>query len=264
MRAWLYRAPEPAWPTGTSVFAEYWFKTRGAETLIFSLEDLAAGRLDHDLREEPDQAVVVGGVGAIHAVLERAGRPIPCLGDLPAPVRAFAGRCVWDATLREVRAIVGREPERLPLHVKPHRSKAFKGTVVGAFRDLIPSAHIDDAEPVLVQEVVPFISEWRAVILRGDLLNVAHYHGDPLRFPDPAPIRAGLEAFEGRPAAFAMDWGVTSDGRTLLVEVNDGYALGNYGLRGTDYCEVLIARWHELMGVSDHPRIVRERRTNVP
>ena len=48
-----------------------------------------------------------------------------------------------------------------------------------------------------------------------------------------------------------MDWGVTVDGRTLLVEVNDGYALGNYGVRGHQYTAVIECRWRELMGLDD-------------
>lgn len=251
MRAWLYRRPPPHLPTGTSSFAEHWFRERGAEVLCFDLEALNAGALDRDLREEPDRMVVVGGVDAVHAVLARAGRPVPQPPDLPAPVLPFAGRRVWTSTLGEVRRIVSAEPGRLPLHVKPLRPKLFVGTVVRAFKELIPSAFVADDEPVLVQEVVTFTSEWRAVVLRREVLNVAHYKGDPLRFPDPAPIRAAVEVFEGQPIAYAADWGVTDDGRTLLVEVNDAYALGNYGLPGWQYCEVLEARWRELLGLPD-------------
>ncbi len=29
---------------------------------------------------------------------------------------------------------------------------------------------------------------------------------------------------------FSMDFGLTDDGRTLLIEVNDGYSIGCYGL----------------------------------
>lgn len=43
-----------------------------------------------------------------------------------------------------------------------------------------------------------------------------------------------------------MDWGVTDDNRTLLIEVNDGYALGNYGLHPSLYAALLEARWHEI------------------
>ena len=53
------------------------------------------------------------------------------------------------------------------------------------------------------------------------------------------------------PAGRAIDLGVTSDGRTLLVEVNDGFALGSYGLDDVTYALLLSARWAELVGTED-------------
>jgi len=44
-----------------------------------------------------------------------------------------------------------------------------------------------------------------------------------------------------------MDFGILEDGRTCLVEVNDGYSLGRYdGINGSDYTDLLIARWNQL------------------
>lgn len=40
-------------------------------------------------------------------------------------------------------------------------------------------------------------------------------------------------------------------GRTLLIEVNDGYALGCYGLFYLDYAKLLSARWAELTKTVD-------------
>ena len=48
-----------------------------------------------------------------------------------------------------------------------------------------------------------------------------------------------------------MDFGVTVDGRTLMIEVNDGYALGSYGLYYLDYAKLLSARWAQLTGTTD-------------
>lgn len=48
-----------------------------------------------------------------------------------------------------------------------------------------------------------------------------------------------------------MDFGVTEDGRTILIEVNDGYSLGAYGLEPTLYTRLLTARWAELNGTDD-------------
>jgi hypothetical protein len=61
-------------------------------------------------------------------------------------------------------------------------------------------------------------------------------------------IRATLGAYQNAPAGYSADFGVTDDGRTLLVEVNDGYALGNGGLVANLYAELLKARWEEITG----------------
>ena len=53
------------------------------------------------------------------------------------------------------------------------------------------------------------------------------------------------------PNGCAVDFGLTKDGRTLLIEVNDGYALGSYGLFYIDYAKLISARWAQIMGFED-------------
>jgi hypothetical protein len=124
--------------------------------------------------------------------------------------------------------------------------------VVRGFRDLTSTASVASETPILAQQCVDFRSEWRASILRGRILNVGHYKGDPLLFPDVDRMRSALESYDDRPIGFAMDWGVTGTGEALLIEVNDGYALGNYGVSGADYTAIVEARWRELMGLPDN------------
>jgi len=45
---------------------------------------------------------------------------------------------------------------------------------------------------------------------------------------------------------------VTTAGATLVVEVNDGYALGAYGLMPLAYAKFLSARWAQLSGTPDY------------
>ena len=124
--------------------------------------------------------------------------------------------------------------------------------MVSAYRDFISLSGIPDEEPVIVQELVNMVSEWRATVLRNSVLNVAHYKGDAMLFPDPKTIREALDAFSDAPIGFGMDWAVTDDGRTILIEVNDGFALGNYGVRGHDYTALIECRWRQLMGLDDN------------
>lgn len=90
------------------------------------------------------------------------------------------------------------------------------------------------------------MSEFRVFVMHGEILGVRHYAGDPLVFPDPDRVRAAVAAYADAPASYALDMGVVEDGRTLLVEVNDAYATGCYGLAPVHYAAFIEARWVEL------------------
>jgi hypothetical protein len=80
---------------------------------------------------------------------------------------------------------------------------------------------------------------------------VRHYRGDWRLRPDPATIEKAVRNFSSAPAGYAIDFGLTDKGETLLIEVNDGYSLGCYGLLYLDYAKLLSARWAELTGTTD-------------
>ncbi|SFJ18540.1 ATP-grasp domain-containing protein [Planctomicrobium piriforme] len=231
----------------------HWFWERGYEVIRFDYPELGAGVLDRGLRQFSEETIVAGGVGTIREALQRAGRPLPENLDLPQCLDNWIGRRFWTSTLDEIRSLVEANAGLLPVHVKPLRHhKKFKGRVIAEFRDLIPTADIDGEMPVLVQEVVRFASEWRASVFRGRIVHVGNYAGDPLLFPDANRMQGALKAFVSPPVACAMDWGVTEAGETLLVEVNDAFALGAYGIRGSIYTAMIEARWRQLMGLADN------------
>ncbi|QDU08372.1 ATP-grasp domain-containing protein [Gimesia aquarii] len=231
----------------------YTFWERGYEVLRFDYPEFCKGNLDRGLLSYPDETIVAGGVGMVREAIKRANRSLPELLELPNCLKPWIGREYWTSTLEEVRQPFEKEEYTQPVHVKPlYEHKRFTGTVFREFRDLIPSAAVDGATEVLVQEVVEFVSEWRAYIFRGNIRRVANYLGDPLAFPNPVQMQAALEAFENRPVACSMDWGITSAGETLLVEVNDGYSLGNYGIDMHIYTAMIEARWREIMGLEDN------------
>lgn len=56
-----------------------------------------------------------------------------------------------------------------------------------------------------------------------------------------------LENSEEGTHAYGIDFGILSTGETALVEWNDGYALGSYGLDQEIYTDLLLERWSEIM-----------------
>ncbi|VMW92783.1 Uncharacterised protein [Streptococcus pneumoniae] len=101
--------------------------------------------------------------------------------------------------------------------------------------------------PIWISEVVEFIAEWRCFVLDGRVLDVRPYTGDYHAQFDASVIDEAISCWKDAPIAYGLDIGVTRDGRTLVVEVNDGYALGNYGLSPLKSINFHRARWKEMV-----------------
>jgi ATP-grasp domain, R2K clade family 2 len=80
------------------------------------------------------------------------------------------------------------------------------------------------------------------------------YRGDWAVHYDPQVIRAAVAAYKSAPASYAIDFGLTDTGKTLMVEVNEGYSIGCYGLFSTEYAQFLSARWAEITHTEDYGR----------
>ncbi|MBN9117935.1 MAG: ATP-grasp domain-containing protein [Planctomycetes bacterium] len=193
--------------------------------------------------------LLVGGTVAVHKALAQLGLPIPLPLNVPESLTAFAGRKLWTTTLGELRQQF-EAGSAAPVFVKPLASaKEFAGLVVASVADLARVRHLDNDLAVQAAEPVAFVSEWRYFVLCGEVVGTAHYQGDCFTHPTAATVRNAVAAYTAAPAAYGLDFGVTADGRTLLVEANDGFALGCYGLDPVIYAEMLEARWCELAGL---------------
>ena len=200
----------------------------------------------------PD-AIVCGNIGDVWAALKVMGVPRPKELDYPEHLKWLVGREIRQMTLEEVRRGTDR------VFVKPVLQKLFTGLVWDPAdpRSRLCVAPYPYETPVLVSEVVDFVSEWRCFVKRDQLVGVKHYKGDWSRAPDREKLMEAIWQGRGKmPVAHALDLGVTDDGRTLLVEANEGYALGHYGLASIVYARFLEARWEQFvmqMGTVQNP-----------
>lgn len=224
--------------------AERGFRYLGYETRRFLRDELETLPLS-------SETVVVGGMGCLHAVWEQLGVRVPVHASTPAVLTPFLGRQSWRTTQAEL-----LKADHFPVFVKPYEdSKVFNGQVVQSAEELALLLEPRSGFPavgkefaLLAQEPVTFVSEWRVFVLRGRAIGIAHYRGGLLTFPSSGVIRATLGAYTHAPAGYSADFGITDTGRTLLVETNDGYALGYMGIAEAQYAELLPARWDEIVG----------------
>lgn len=242
----VYVQAEGGIPAGDS-FYRAWdgFRRRGLRCVLFEPRQLSDGTLP--LTRE---TLVAGGVPVVEAALTALGVTVPPADNLPGALAEYRGRKVWTSTWGELRARYGRTGPPEPLWVKSlRRNKGFPSLAVYDAADVEAAAALPDGHEVVVSEYVTFVSEWRCFVRRGEVLDLCRYQGDVFRYPDPAVVR-GAVADLGRsaPAGYGIDFGVLTDGRTVLVEVNEGYSLNPYGLEAMEYAELLEARWVELVG----------------
>ena len=235
MRAYIHAFHGRPWNTECQAAYEG-FQKLGIETVLFSTNE------EFDTRHPED--VVVGGTVIVWHALNQRGI-IPEHYDYPQELTKFCGRKIKQMKLKNI------WDEKLPVFIKSVEDKAAPGIVVNNWSDLEDYKWLNPEFDIYCSERVNFVSEWRCFMIYGQLGDICFYYGDKSVECDHSVINAAIRAYPGMPAGCALDFGVTDDGRTLLVEMNDGYSLGIYGLDPILYVRLLTARWAELNGTID-------------
>jgi hypothetical protein len=192
--------------------------------------------------------VAVGDIHFVHTALDYLGYGYQKCFDYPAALEKYFGRKIHTSTIDEVDG----NPALWNVFIKPKGfTKRFTGRVVRGTKDLVGCGDQFSNIPVWVSEIVDFVAEWRVFVRYGDILDVRPYKGDWRATFDAAVIENAVTDFKHAPHGYALDFGVTKDGRTLLVEANDGYSIGAYGLHFNSYAKLLSARWAQLTAQKD-------------
>ncbi|MBZ0117270.1 MAG: ATP-grasp domain-containing protein [Sandaracinaceae bacterium] len=189
--------------------------------------------------------LVCGDIPTVESALSQLGAVVPDPHDYPEELHPYLRRRVWRSTVGRVLADACDGVVR-PFFVKPAaRLKRFTGLVIESSADAAALHGVSRAMPVWCAERVRFVSEHRVFVVRGAIVGVRPYEGDaPI---DLDVVRGAIALYEpGAPRGYGIDFGVLDDGATALVEVNDGYGLGSYGLDPDVYAELVVARWEEL------------------
>jgi hypothetical protein len=166
----------------------------------------------------------------------------------PKQLKEFYGRSIFKTTLKGFKKIL-EENENFgdTFFVKPVQNKLFTGYTCIVPQDLNKLTCSLNTE-VYVSSYVKFDAEFRAYIFNGKIIDVFRYWGDNWSVKiDKSKVETMVSLLDNMPCFYSLDFGIDDKGRTLLVELNDGYALGNYGLNPKQYAEMTIARCKEIM-----------------
>ena len=207
----------------------------GQDYRLTPYEEIESGKYDMVLRSN----LAVGSVEFMNLVFNRLG-----LSEIRVPLNS--NRTHQVSTLGEIRKLAKSGNKYF---IKPFDIKLFTGFVI----DQMEYTHIKsipDDTPVMVYE--PFNhqieSEWRCYILHNRVEYIANYSGDFLVSVDGSYLQKVIEENKSTfPVAYTIDIGVLSNGENVVVEFNDMWAIGNYGLPNNLYLRMLSERYFEII-----------------
>ncbi|MCI5057945.1 MAG: ATP-grasp domain-containing protein [Flavobacteriales bacterium] len=216
----------------------------GIPCKLFTYKRLSRNQIKID-----KETLVVGDNAVIYSVLKKIGyRKI--FESYPKCLREYLYRDVWEIKLGTL--IKNAQTEEIGnIFIKPkNKAKLFTGFILNTSSQLF-NLDVSRKTVLYCAPVVDWVSEYRIFVNKGKIVGIQHYDGNPAVKLNTQKVEEALEIFENseeKTDAYGIDFGVLKGGKTALVEWNDGFALGSYGLDQKLYTDLLMSRWSEIVG----------------
>jgi len=191
----------------------------------------------------PDD-VLVGSVEATIAFWKALGFKVPRYIGYPVEFENALSRAITICTFEDMDL-------EFPCFIKPAKDvKLFTGFVIEdkkSYKQLhLTCPELKPETVVYISEVIDFKSEYRCFVHKGKLVGIKHYAGNYRLFPDMDWLEEVLAiTWKQMPVSYTLDIGI-DDGLMYLVEINDFWAIGGYGLDGKTYVRMLVDRFQEI------------------
>lgn len=167
--------------------------------------------------------------------------------DYPIPLRGFLHRRIWNSTLGSIQSKVFNGYMEKPIFIKPaDKLKKFTGFILNGTDDWFMANGAGANTAITCSDPVKWITEYRIPVVKGQVLDMCHYDGDPCVKPDTVTVAEMVAAWNNSPRAYCLDVGVLDTGETALIEVNDAFSCGSYSMTKETYAVLLTTRWEEL------------------
>jgi hypothetical protein len=210
----------------------------GLDYRLTTFDEVQSGKFDQLIRKN----LFVGSVEFMREVFNRVK-----LNDVRIPKNS--NRVHWVETLGEIKRLVQLGNKYF---IKPFEIKLFTGFVIDQMQYTSIQGLPDDT-PVMVYDVFKgdLLSEWRVYINNHKMVDSRNYSGDFTICPNYDYVQSIIkENKKDFPVSYTMDIGILSTGENVVVEFNDMWSIGNYGIDNGEYLKLLRTRYHEIMGNS--------------
>lgn len=219
-------------------------ESRGVDCELFTTK-----RLNRNQLKLNASTLVVGDHPTLEAVFKRIGYQDD-KNSYPLSLRPCLKREIWESTVGKLWA-ESQHSDLRPIFIKPKdKAKLFTGFVCHSNTDLYPLDSISKHTRLYCSAVVEWLSEYRVFVNEDEIVGIEHYKGDSALKIDLNVVEDAVKNFKKsaeKTAAYGIDFGLLKNGETALIEWNDGFALGSYGLDKIIYTDLILTRWNEIL-----------------
>lgn len=211
------------------------------EPIGFNKSDLITGKLDNIGLKN----IVVGSIDGMRLLFRR-------INKLPQPIDFPDFLFVENLLNREVKQIRLNEfiedfkLKLKPKFVKPVETKIFDGALISKLSHLNYLNNYGNPL-VWVSEPMNIVSEYRIYVHDNQMVYSCNYCGDFKQIPLYSYIEDLISKFKNSPISYTIDVGILKNGETSIIEFNDFWAIGSYGLYCIDYSHMLEDRYFEII-----------------
>lgn len=205
----------------------------GQDIRLTTFEEVHSGKFDNLIKSN----VFIGSVEFMKEVFSRIGKT-----NIRVPEnsnRDFKSMTLGDAKILS---------KSKSIFIKPFDIKLFTGFVLD---QMVYSSIADVSEDtmVMVYDVFssPIKSEWRCYIRRDKVVDIRNYSGDMFTTPSESYLESVISSNSLFPTAYTIDIGILENGDNVVIEYNDMWAIGNYGIDNYEYFSLLKSRYFEIV-----------------
>jgi len=217
-------------------------KALGFEIRAFDGDDMENTLTCYPLDITSD--VIIGSVQATTEFFEACGIATPKYLGYPKELIDYLDRAIDTITLSDI------DMFDMPYFIKPAKGvKLFTGELItkqSQLEMLRDYYNINDDTELFISEPINIVSEYRCFIHEDKLKGIQHYLGDFRKYPDTNLIEEMIKGYKGSNCAYTLDVGVLESGLTVLIEVNDMWAIGSYGMDAKTYTLMCVRRMREI------------------
>lgn len=218
------------------------FEAMGYQIKPITKEDVICGKYDIGVS---NGNIFVGSYGSVITQLKNIDK-LPEVIDFP---NELIGKHIKDVEVRRLKEVLDQfSKDEKPIFIKPKNStKLFTGCVLRTTNQFSYFDQYGDIEVWTRPVIENLISEYRVFVMNGEIIYSSNYCGSYTVIPDFGYVNDIIKDYKNSPKAYTIDIGITNTGINHIIEINDFWAIGAYGLVCIDYASMLKARWNEIL-----------------